>query len=166
MRAERCVVDTNVLISTLLQPSGRTGKVLEVIRAAGGVLVFSDETFAELASRLARPKFDRYVDQAIRRQFLTDLAAVAEWVAITGAVRACRDPDDDKFLETAISGAADCNITGDSDLLALDPFEGVIIFRPGDFLGASHRPISMVGRKPNIAARGGDSARVNPIAAR
>lgn len=125
------------LISALLQPSGRTGAALDHIRAAGGVLIFSDETFAELASRLARPKFDRYVDQAIRRQFLTDLAAVAEWAAITGALRACRDPDDDKFLETAIRGAADCIVTGDQDLLALDPFEGVAILRPRDFLKAS-----------------------------
>jgi putative PIN family toxin of toxin-antitoxin system len=136
MRAERCVVDTNVLISALLQPSGRTGAALDLIRAAGGVLIFSDETFAELASRLARPKFDRYVDQSIRRQFLADLAAVAEWVAITGVVRACRDPDDDKFLETAISGEADCIVTGDRDLLALHPFEGVTIFTPRDFLRA------------------------------
>jgi putative PIN family toxin of toxin-antitoxin system len=136
MRAERCVVDSNVLISALLQPSGGTGAALEHIRAAGGVLIFSDETFAELASRLTRPKFDRYVDQAIRRQFLSDLAAVAEWVAITGAVQACRDPDDDKVLETAINGEADCIVTGDADLLALDPFEGVTIITPRDFLGA------------------------------
>jgi predicted nucleic acid-binding protein len=50
MRAERCVVDTNVLISALLQPSGRTGKVLEAIRATGGVLIFSDASFAELVT--------------------------------------------------------------------------------------------------------------------
>jgi uncharacterized protein len=136
MRAERCVVDTNVLISAFLQPSGRTGKVLEAIRAMGGVLIFSDETFAELVSRMARPKFDRYVDRGIRQRFLSDLAAVAEWAPITGAVRACRDPDDDKFLETAISGGADCIVTGDRDLLALDPFEGVTIFTPRDFLRA------------------------------
>ena len=100
------------------------------------MLIFSDETFAELLARLARPKFDRYVNQVIRRQFLSDLAAVAEWVTITGAVRACRDPDDDKVLETAISGEADCIVTGDRDLLALDPFEGVMIFTPRDLLRA------------------------------
>jgi putative PIN family toxin of toxin-antitoxin system len=67
------------------------------------VLLFSDETFAELASRLLRPKFDRYVVQATRQQFLADLAGVAEWVTITGIVHVCRDPDHDKFLETAIT---------------------------------------------------------------
>jgi uncharacterized protein len=126
MRAERYVVDSNVLISALSQPSGRTAEVLAEIRARGGVLLFSDETFAELASRLLRQKFDRYVDQSTRQRFLADLASVGEWVAIAGTVRACRDVEDDKFLETAINGEADCLVTGDADLLGLDPFQGCI----------------------------------------
>jgi predicted nucleic acid-binding protein len=69
MRAERVVVDTNVLISALPQPSGRTAAVLEATRTVDGVLLFSDETFAELASRLSRPKFDRYVAPATRERF-------------------------------------------------------------------------------------------------
>src|SRR5689334_23147972 len=108
MRAERCVVDTNVLISALLKPTGRVADVLLAVRAAGGVLLFADETFGELASRLMRPKFDRYVSEATRQRFLADLAGVADWITITGAVRACRDPHDDKFLETAINGEAHC----------------------------------------------------------
>ena len=140
MRAERVVVDTNVLISALLQPSGRTAALLEAMRAAGVALLLSDETFAELASRLMRPKFDRYVDQATRQRFLTDIAGVADWVVITGAVRACRDPDDDKFLETAINGEADCIVTGDADLLALDPFADVRTLTPRDFLETLRSP--------------------------
>lgn len=134
MKAERVVVDTNVLISALLQPSGRTAEVLEVIRSSNGLLLFSDETFAELASRLARPKFDRYLVPVLRKQFVADIAAVGEWVAIPGTVRACRDPDDNKFLETAVNGSAACIISGDADLLALDPFEGIPILAPRSFL--------------------------------
>ena len=136
MRAERVVVDTNVLISALLQPSGRTAEVLEAIQTAGGVILVSDETFAELASRLMRPKFDRYVDQATRQRFLSDLAGVADWVAITGILRTCRDPDDDKFLATAINNEVDCIVTGDADLLVLDPFENVRILTPRAFVEA------------------------------
>ncbi|MGH6904393.1 MAG: putative toxin-antitoxin system toxin component, PIN family [Geminicoccaceae bacterium] len=98
------------------------------------MLLFSDETFAELTSRLMRPKFDRYVDRALRQRFLSDLASVAEWATITGVVHACRDPDDDKFLETAINGEAGWIVTGDADLLTLDPFDGVRILTPRDFL--------------------------------
>jgi predicted nucleic acid-binding protein len=45
-------------------------------------------------------------------------------------------PDDDKFLETAIAGEADCIVTGDGDLLALDPFRGLRILTARAFLEA------------------------------
>lgn len=100
------------------------------------MLLFSDETFAELASRLMRPKFDRYVSAATRQRFLADVVAVADWVTITGTVHACRDPQDDKFLETASTCAADCLVSGDADLLVLHPFAGVPILTPQEFLAA------------------------------
>jgi predicted nucleic acid-binding protein len=46
----------------------------------------------------------------------------------------CRDPKDDKFLEAALTSQADCLVTGDADLLVLDPFEGIPILRPAEFL--------------------------------
>ena len=61
---------------------------------------------------------------------------LAEEVAITESVGACRDPKDDKFLELAVSGRADYLVTGDLDLLVLDPFRGVRILTPADFLAA------------------------------
>lgn len=136
MRVERVVVDTNVLISALPQPSGRTAEVPDIVRITGAIHLLPDETFAEPASRLVRPKFDRYMSDAVRRQFLAGLQKTGEWVAITGAVRACRDPDDDKFPETAVSGGADCLVTGDGDILALDPLEGVPILTPARFTEA------------------------------
>jgi uncharacterized protein len=136
MRRKRCVVDTNVLISALLRPGGQTAHALEAIRTANGVMLFSDETFAELATRLMRAKFDRYAEPALRWRFLADLAGVGEWVAISGVAKVCRDPDDDKFLETAIAGEADCLGTGDGDLLALDPFRGLRILTASAFLEA------------------------------
>ncbi len=42
----------------------------------------------------------------------------------------CRDPEDDKFLETAVNGNADCLITGDKDLLAMHPFQGIPVLLP------------------------------------
>jgi putative PIN family toxin of toxin-antitoxin system len=81
-----------------------------------------------------RAKFDRYADNAIREQYLANLASVAEWVVIGGTLRACRDPHDDMFLETAIVGEADCLITGDDDLLTLDPFGSLRVVSPRAFL--------------------------------
>ncbi|TAN47120.1 MAG: putative toxin-antitoxin system toxin component, PIN family, partial [Rhodospirillales bacterium] len=93
----------------------------------------SDETLAELADVLARPKFDAYVSVEDRQEFLRHLARVAEFVPHVVPVRACRDPKDDKFLALALIGGAKVIITGDADLLALHPFRGIEIVKPGTF---------------------------------
>jgi putative PIN family toxin of toxin-antitoxin system len=137
MRAERVVLDTNVLISAVLQPKGPPRAAVDTIRIAGGVLHFSERTFDKLRTRLARPKFDRYVSREGRVLFLAQLDAVSERIPITGAKMGCRDPDDDKLLETAMMGEADCLITGDRDLLVMSPFHDIPIVTPADFLAAT-----------------------------
>ncbi len=134
MKAERIVVDTNVLISAALIPHGTPRTVLDVVRLHGGVLLFSDETFAELQTRFSRKKFDRYVDRNRRAVWLVQLEAISEWVSISGAKLGCRDPDDDKLLETALIGDADCLITGDQDLLSMSVFCEIPILTPTAFL--------------------------------
>lgn len=134
MRAERVVLDTNVLISAALIPASMPRRVVDSIFTANGVLLFSDETFSELRTRLQRTKFDRYVSSKSRVVYLARVRAVAEWVGIAGARLGCRDPDDDKVLEVALMGAADCVVTGDQDLLELASFRGIPILTPANFL--------------------------------
>ena len=134
MKAERVVLDTNVLISAALCRDGRPRAVIDVVRKERGVLLFSDETFDELQTRLLLAKFDRYVDREGRAVYLAQLEAVSEWVPIAGAKLGCRDPDDDMLLETALMGAADCLVTGDRDLLEMSPFQNIPILSPTGFL--------------------------------
>lgn len=49
-------------------------------------------------------------------------------------VSICRDPKDNKFLELAVSGKADFIVSGDEDLLELNPFREIRILKPADFL--------------------------------
>ena len=46
---------------------------------------------------------------------------------------ACRDPDDDWVLATAVMGACRCVVTGDKDLLTLDGYDGIRILGPRTF---------------------------------
>ena len=48
--------------------------------------------------------------------------------------RACRDPDDDKFLECAIAARADCLVSRDRDLIALQKPFGIQVLTPRQFL--------------------------------
>jgi predicted nucleic acid-binding protein len=43
------------------------------------------------------------------------------------AIRVCRDPTDDKFLECAVSGGADYVVSADADLLSLQEVRGIPI---------------------------------------
>lgn len=132
MKADRLVLDTNVLINALLSPAGRPRHLIEQLAARSAVLLFSDDTFRELAVRLAKPKFDRYRTREQMEQWLDWLSELAEWVYPPDAVRACRDPDDNSFLAVVLYGEADAIVTGDGDLLVLHPFEGIPILTPAD----------------------------------
>ena len=133
MSAERVVFDTNVLISAALLPQRAPRAALDAVRTASDVLLFSDETFQELRTRILRRKFDRYVSRSGRLLFLAQIEAVSEWVSIVGVKLGCRDPADDKLLETALMGQADRLVTGDRDLLSMSPFQGIPIVRPAEF---------------------------------
>jgi putative PIN family toxin of toxin-antitoxin system len=97
-------------------------------------LLASKATLRELIEKLLSPKFDRYVSRERRDSLLTRLMPLLEVVDIAQAVRASRDRTDGKFLELAVNGRADVIVTGDSDLLALNSFNGFAILTPTAYL--------------------------------
>jgi uncharacterized protein len=127
----RVVVDTNVLISAALKE--KTPPETAVRLAAASHLLKSTITEGELFVTLRRPRLAPLIPPDFL-DWLHELMEAAELVKITERIAACRDPKDDKFLELAVNGHADVLITGDSDLLALNPFRGVPIITPADFV--------------------------------
>ena len=127
------VVDTNLLISRLLVPGGTAARAVDHA-VARGVLLLSAATLNELIEVIGRPKFDPYISDDERRQFVALLGGIARLVPIRRQFQACRDPRDDKFLDVAIAGTATALITGDKDLLVIGNFHGVEILAPAAFL--------------------------------
>ncbi len=126
---ERVVVDGCALVSRLLLPDSVPGRAVR--RAVDDAqILLSEPVMEELADVLGRAKFDSYVTVEHRQQFLRLLGRVAEIVPIVYAVRECRDSRDDKFLELAVNGEADLIVTGDDDLLVLNPFRDIPIMTP------------------------------------
>jgi putative PIN family toxin of toxin-antitoxin system len=134
MKADfRFVVDTNVLVSVILSPSNTSRLAVE--KATNhGVLVFSNETIAELFEVLQREKFDKYVLKEKRVKFGERLIAMSSLIPVSSVLKLSRDPKDDMFLNLAVDGHADYLISGDPDLLVLNPFQNIKIIRPIDFL--------------------------------
>jgi putative PIN family toxin of toxin-antitoxin system len=127
------VLDTNILVSRLLTPGGVAARAVDHALAQG-ILLLSETTLTELTQVLGRAKFDPYLSPGDRQRFIELLGGVARIVPILHHVQACRDARDDKFLDLALAGGAAAIITGDNDLLELDPFHGIPIISPATFL--------------------------------
>ena len=133
MPSNRFVVDTNVFISKLLLPHSLPGKAFQKALSSGIILI-SEEILEELTDVLGRRKFDPYVTLEERKEFLRSLSSVVEVIPHVLALTACRDPKDDKFLSLAVSGHASFILTGDNDLLVLDPFRDIRILSCSAYL--------------------------------
>ena len=133
MTRERIVLDTNVLISGSLIDDSTPARALEkAIRT--GQLLGSTATLRELTQKLLSPKFDRFVSREKRERLLLRFAAVVEIVEVIQTITASRDGNDDKFLEVAVNGRANTLVTGDKDLLVLNPFRDIAIVTPAQYL--------------------------------
>jgi putative PIN family toxin of toxin-antitoxin system len=135
----RIVVDTSVFVSASLMPASTSHRAYEVAVALGELIV-SEPVLTELEGVLRREKFAKYLSAAVREKFLATLVRIAIPVSVTSVITECRDPENDKFLALAIDGAATYLITGDDDLLALNPFRGVTILTPREFLTIHDAP--------------------------
>jgi putative PIN family toxin of toxin-antitoxin system len=127
------VFDTNAIVSGLLLPESKPRQAFDKAHSQGRILI-SIPILAELNEILSRKKFDRYLSEEKRKRFLAVLAKKAKLIKITQKITECRDPKDNKFLEAAVCGHANCIISGDKDLLVLNPFRGIAVLKPDEFL--------------------------------
>jgi putative PIN family toxin of toxin-antitoxin system len=126
----RVVLDTNLWISFLFGKA--MDDLLRYLEEASVTILTDERKFEEFEMVIARPKIKKVVGPdriAIMRAFAHRQTIVKAKRRVT----ACRDPNDDYLLEIAVAGKADCIITGDFDLKALDPFLGIRIMGYRDF---------------------------------
>lgn len=129
------VLDTNVIVSAILLKSSVARQAFNKAFEKGELLL-SLATLEELNEVLRRKKFDKYILETERIEFLTALVHKCVLTEVNESVTECRDPKDNKFLELAISGNATCIVTSDNDLLVLHPFRDIPVLTPGSFLGS------------------------------
>jgi putative PIN family toxin of toxin-antitoxin system len=136
MKINRVVFDTNVIVSALMFPRSLPRQAFNIAYSTDNILL-STATILELEEVLRRKKFDKYLSMEERVQFIARFFVDAEIIEIKEKITACRDRKDDKFLELAVNGNANYIITGDQDLLVLNPFQDIAIISVSDYLSLS-----------------------------
>ena len=130
----RVVIDTNVWLSRLLLSDSAVARAIDKALEESEVIV-SEALVEELADVLSREKFDRYVSLRDREEFLRRVLQVARTASVLSVVEDCREPDDNDLLALALDSESVYVVTGDRDLLSLNPWRGIAIVTPARFLG-------------------------------
>ncbi|MBL0175986.1 MAG: putative toxin-antitoxin system toxin component, PIN family [Ignavibacteria bacterium] len=130
----KVVLDTNVLVSGLLSPFGPPGEIVRMLSAGALTLCLDARVLSEYAEVLARPRFA--FDQDMVASLLEYIAHVGQTVAAAPLPAALPDPDDQPFLELALSGGAEYLITGNRRHYPKALCGGVRVVTPAQFVAA------------------------------
>ena len=132
----KIVIDTNIYISAIFW-DGNPRKVVELGRS-GHIWVFTSAEIEKEIDEKLRIKFELAEDEA--EHILLDFSTFTIPVKITQKIKVIADdPDDDKFIECAVSCGADYIVSGDKHLLGLKAYEGIRVINAANFLSSFKR---------------------------
>ena len=116
----RVILDTNVLVSALLNPGGVPARLLDAWFEGRYELLTSELPLEELRLVTRHPRVRRYIEPAIAGALVNDLRHFAERLTELPNVEASDDSADNFLLAMAEAGRAHYLVTGDKrDVLAL-----------------------------------------------
>jgi len=129
----KAVLDTNVLVSGMINAHGPPGRLVDLLRA--GVLqpVVDDRILTEYADVLAREELRRYFTAGDRGDILEFLHKNAEHVAAHIVISDLPDPSDSPFLEIALAAETPL-VTGNKKHFPADKRRGSLVLSPAEFL--------------------------------
>ena len=132
----RAVLDTNVLVSALINPYGPAIHIFNAFRQGSFELVTSVACLLELERVLSRLHIRRTykLGEDDIYGYILVLGTRGTVVAVpeeTGPM--CSDPDDDKFLVCALVADAEVVVSGNPDLLEMNGVLGIAVMSPKDF---------------------------------
>jgi len=131
----RLIIDTNILISSLLASSSLPAHLIVLWREGRFDLLTSVDQLDELMRVTRYPKIRERLSPALAGRLINEVRDLALLVTNLPVVSVCSDPHDNYLLAMASAGAADFLLTGDKrDLLGLKLFEGTKLITVRDFL--------------------------------
>jgi putative PIN family toxin of toxin-antitoxin system len=127
------VFDASSIVGAALKEASIPERALLLARSHDTVCL-SQAVEAEIREVLQRPKFRKYISDITRERIFDILGAAALIVEPTQRITDCRDTKDNKYLELALAAGASIIVSSDEDLLVLDPWRGIRILRPVDYV--------------------------------
>lgn len=125
------VLDTNVWLSALVF-GGKPRTVVELLARGQIDVVISQEILTEMRRTVVR-RFPDFIGDLESLELLIERdVELVKLGSLT--INVCRDPDDDRIIETAVMGGCEYIVSGDKDLLSLKSYQEVNIVTSSDFL--------------------------------
>ncbi len=131
MTSKKVIFDTNVWISFLI--GKRLSKIKQYIADESIIIVTTEQLINEIKIVTGRDKLKKYFPQEKVDDLIRFLDLISEKVEIESIYELSRDPKDNFLLDLIDFSKADFLITGDKDLLELNPFKTAQILTPAEF---------------------------------
>ncbi len=133
------VLDTNVIVSGILKPYSKTAAILRLVADGAIQLAYDLRILSEYRDVLRRPKFN-FAKENIEA-FLDQVEEEGVLVSAKPLKNHLPDPDDEPFLEVALSGGVKAIVTGNKRHFPRKDYQGVKILSPVEFLEAMKEKI-------------------------
>ena len=131
---QRIVIDTNVIVSGLIQRSYPYLILNELFLEDKIEICLSDELVFEYYEVLHRPKFSRYNDFLVRAEsLLVQIQSRGKLYYPTQQVQIIKDDDDNMLLELAEECKADFIITGNTNDFQIASYKETQITTPKEY---------------------------------
>ncbi len=129
----RIVLDTNVLVSGLLNPDGTPGRIIDLLLGGLIELLYDDRILGEYQDVLARPELA--IDRSLTQSIISYIRLSGHRVTpLPLAANTLADTDDLPFAEVAKSGGAEALVTGNLKHFSRLSEQGVLVLSPAQFL--------------------------------
>ena len=127
----KVIFDTNVWVSFLI---GKKLSVLSEYISSGVItIVITHQLLHEIKDVTSRPAIKKYFPGHAVTQLINLLKVIAIMVDVQPVHMDCKDPKDNFLLDLIDCSKADYLVTGDKQLLELNPFMTAVILKPVDF---------------------------------
>jgi len=127
----KVVLDTNVVASGIFW-SGAPFEIIQAVDEGKLEMVITEEIFSEYTRVITSlgDKYKKGVDE-----ILYTIKLKAHWsTPVLLAYPVCEDPDDDKFIECAVSANVKLIVSGDKLLLRCSGYHSIDILTPRSFV--------------------------------